>query len=269
MKAVHITGVTRVLLSLFMLLSILFTSLVYAQGDISNVGVGVTDTLLQAQKQMNESKKQIFVGFIRLENRMVILQSKSILDQDVITALIRKYEPSLRQAATDTQREKQLGLAAAEIQSDLELFSSIANIDISYKKETQKEGAQQKPVAQTVCALLKDGICDRACPSVDLDCQCGNNKCDSYENHDTCPVDCKPQRTYLCAIASDNICDPDCSGVDIDCKLTSLIDKTVTYYEKHENFYSRFMTILSVVIVILSGLSLWLLHDIYKIKVGE
>lgn len=129
--------------------------------------------------------------------------------------------------------------------------------------------AEKTPSPAPLCALLKDGTCDPACSDTDLDCQCGNNQCEPYENHDTCPADCKPRQTYLCAIASDNICTTDCVGTDIDCTVTSFINKAVEHYEKDEQFYSRFMAALSAAILALSGVSLWLLHRIYKMKAGE
>jgi hypothetical protein len=46
--------------------------------------------------------------------------------------------------------------------------------------------------ADGVCDAIRDGICDPDCNiSSDLDCSCGNGICESFENTNTCPKDCK------------------------------------------------------------------------------
>ncbi len=43
-----------------------------------------------------------------------------------------------------------------------------------------------------ICDGVRDGICDPDCSfSSDLDCACGNGICESFENSNTCPKDCK------------------------------------------------------------------------------
>ncbi len=120
-----------------------------------------------------------------------------------------------------------------------------------------------------LCSLLKDGVCEAACPEKDLDCLCGNDVCEQYENPDTCSLDCKPTKNYFCMAIRDNVCDPSCLGADIDCTMISLVDRTASYYQKNENFYTTTMIILTSIIAGLVGLSFWLLHSIYNIRMGE
>lgn len=43
-----------------------------------------------------------------------------------------------------------------------------------------------------ICDLVRDGRCDPDCTSKgDLDCACGNNICEKFENKIICPADCK------------------------------------------------------------------------------
>jgi hypothetical protein len=74
-----------------------------------------------------------------------------------------------------------------------------------------------------ICIPRKDGICDPDClEGVDPDCdgECGNNVCNSNENHGNCPQDCPSgRRDGYCDGKKDGRCDPDCKeGEDPDCK---------------------------------------------------
>jgi len=237
------------LLAIMMLL----VPVVYAQ-DIM-VGTVIVDTMPAAEQRLADSWDNIVVAYIRQDSRMTIIQGEILLEDDA--AVIQRYGQGMEQM-TDAQREERLKEAAVEITAEL---------SAAMKAEEEAIPHPTEPIAPSpLCALLKDGVCERDCKGADLDCMCGDGLCQSYENRDTCPLDCKPGKNYLCAVARDNFCDPTCPGFDIDCKIISLIDTTMSLYAKDENFYTRTMTILSIVIMLLFGASMWLLHDIYNIR---
>lgn len=79
----------------------------------------------------------------------------------------------------------------------------------------QWQSLQRGPLP--VCALLKDGKCERSCQG-DLDCLCGNRICEHFENAQTCAADCK-QQSIWCGIQRDQRCDPQCVIRDMDCPM--------------------------------------------------
>ena len=236
--------------ALLLLWALVLIPAAIAQGGI---GSAVFDTREQAQQALSVDKYDILLAYITQEDRLAIMQTQAILGEDEITALIDRYEPGLK-AAPD--REKLLSDAASDL---------TASMKLTLGEEVTVTEAQRQA---SLCAILKDGVCDKACPGIDLDCLCGDGICESYENQDICPVDCTPTKNRICMLVRDNVCDTTCPGFDVDCELTALIDTTMGYYAKDENFYSYTMTILSIAMMLLFGISIWLLHDIHNIRFG-
>jgi hypothetical protein len=228
-----------------------------------DIGTAVVDTLPQAQAEL--AGHDILTVYLREGSKLLVLQQRPLLDEDAVDAVIREYEPGL-QGMDDPGREERLRLAASELERDLELLGGIA--------EDDEAGEELARLPETVpgqpsplCGLLKDGVCDRACPALDLDCQCGDGACQGHESQATCPMDCRPPQNRLCPLVRDGTCDAACR-FDIDCAATGLVETAMAYYADDDRFYARAMTVLSAAMAVLFGLAMWLLHDIYGIRLG-
>ena len=70
------------------------------------------------------------------------------------------------------------------------------------------------------CALLKDGYCDASCEERDLDCYCGDDECQTFENSVTCAQDCGEYAPMaFCGLIRDTQCDRTCPLSDPDCPI--------------------------------------------------
>jgi len=256
----------RRLLLLFGLLLIVLIVLhaTYAQ-DLStqgfSIGTAVVGTMQEAEQRLASGWDNALLAYLTQENRLIIIQGELGVNAQETAALQEAYGPRLQQAPDDRARMAILQEAATALTDRIHGTSPLQSSTGTRQTSTR----QPSPV----CGLLKDGTCEAECPQPDLDCQCGNNRCESYENRDTCPVDCRPPTNYLCSIARDNFCDKGCPGFDIDCGIFSLVDTTIGYYQRDENLYARVMAGLSILMVLLLGVGMWLLHDIYKIRFGK
>jgi hypothetical protein len=230
----------------------------------AQVGTASVDTIDAAKQRLAEGEDDILVVYIEQEGRTAILQTGPMLGEDEIAAIIQSHEPRMRQEG----RETVLQAMATEIAVAMNLERSGERAITELAEAEIAEEPPAPPVAQasSTCGLLKDGICESACPLPDLDCQCGDSVCQDHETTDTCPADCRPAKNYLCTVAADNRCDPECPGFDIDCEVVASVDTIMRYYEKDDALYTKVMTVLAIVIVLLAGLSIWLMHDIYNIR---
>ncbi|GEM_PF-5808066 len=221
-----------------------------------NIGTAVVGTMQEAEQRLASGWDNALLAYLTQENRLVMIQGELGVDEQETEALQETYAPRLQQARDDQARMTILQEAAKGLTD---------RIHGTFSPLSSTSARQPAPL----CGLLKDGTCEAMCPQPDLDCQCGDNRCESYENRDTCPADCRPPRNYLCTIARDNFCDKGCPGFDIDCEVFSLVDTTMGYYQRDENLYARAMAGLSILMVLLLGVGMWLLHDIYNIRFGK
>ncbi len=114
------------------------------------------------------------------------------------------------------------------------------------------------PSSDSTCALIKDGVCDKQCQGVDLDCLCGNDVCESLEVG-TCPADCG-KKEWLCSVVSNSVCEENCVVKDIDCRFDALRARIRVEREKSGISELRLAYLLGTFLAIGLGGVAYILH---------
>lgn len=146
----------------------------------------------QAAENFNTYQLQLLLFYSKAEDIAVVVQPPDEgIPAETIQAILGRYKGAQGSHLTD-----------------------IAGALMTHVGEWQNLQEGPKPV----CALLKDGVCDKTCAGTDLDCLCGDKICQGFETAQTCPRDCK-ERNLWCGIQRDGYCDANCPSTDIDCPI--------------------------------------------------
>ncbi len=197
-----------------------------------------------------ENNPKLTVGFSAKTKETIIAKpSTEGFSDSTITQVLQKYESEKRSISTRQGMNDYLQHVILELDGQ----------SASWKLPA----ADGKEV---FCAAIKDGFCDELCPSIDIDCLCGDGICQSFEAEITCPQDCTFEKSPSCIMIKDNICNPDCALFDIDCKIIQYQNATLSYRKQDPRGHMIVSVALTAVLVVLLGIFGWFFR---KTRLGK